>query len=99
MNSDDSTSTNTKTQDSTTTTGSSTSATSSKLTLKDSELFNFDPATVLEVDFVEILRRMKKIVERNRKARSLLAVEEARALEEEAKKPKRKKKPIAERIL
>lgn len=65
---------------------------------KDSELFDFDPDTILDADFEEILERMRKIVKRNRDARSLKEVDEARVLEEEEKKRK-KKKPVFERKL
>lgn len=87
---------------STATNGSSPSETSSNPALqkmKDSELFNFDPATIDSATFEEICKRMEVIVIRNRKARSLLMVAEQRALEEETKKTKKKKKPLMERKL
>lgn len=83
---------NSSDETSTTTSGDNPSETSSKLTSKNSELFDFDPATVLDVEFEEIVARMRKIVTQNRKARSLKEVDEARAYEEAQKKRSKKKK-------
>lgn len=99
---------NSQTLPSTPTTGPSASETPSTVTtdpslkkMKDSDLFNFDPATITDAHFDEIVARLRPIVAKMRKARNLQEVADAVAAEEEAKKKakKAKKKPISERTL